>query len=244
MVFRRRTSRKTIRRKGRKTLAKKVKRVSKIVTRISRGVFEKKVYDQNLYSSNVYTPDTSGVSGAYRLIPFNVAQGDTIGQRQGQKIMMKYLQMYYTLEHPHQSTGNTCSRIRVLVVMDKSPQNASASFPTYGDIVQGTSIAQQWPLAYPDINQGFVNKRFKFLYDRTHDLIEFNSIGNTYPTSKSQTCKKVLIPLNKIMTFQGTGAGVHGKNWIYVFVWSDQVNTGTIASPILTMYTRAVFLDN
>lgn len=244
MAFRKRTSRKILRRAPRKSLARKVSRVSKAVTKITKQVLEKKVTDSTVSLSSIFTPDTNASSAAYRIIPFNIGQGDQINQRQGQKILMKYLSLYYEISHAHSSYANTNSRVRVMVVMDKMPQSSGGAYPTYGDIVQYTSTAQQWPFTPADVNQGFVNKRFKILYDRHHDLVEYNSTTETFPTTKSQCAKKVLIPLNKVMTFNGSSTGTLGRNWVYVFVWSDQVYDGTLVSPKGSFFTRAVYLDN
>lgn len=244
MAFRKRVARKTLKRQGRKTLAKKVARVSKVVRRISRDVLEKKLTDSTVAISNIYTPDTNAASAAYRIIPFNIGQGDQINQRQGQKILAKYISLYYELSHAHSAYANTLSRVRVMVVMDKQPQSSGGSYPGYGDIVQYTSTAQQWPMTPPDVAQGFVNRRFKILYDRHHDLIEYNDSTSTVPTNKSMCAKKIMIPINKVITFNGSSTGSLGRNWVYVFVWSDQVYDGTLVSPKGSFFTRAVYLDN
>lgn len=245
MAFRRRTSRKTYRRRRvGKSLSRKVARVTSTVRKITHQVLEKKVVDTTVAMTTIYTPDSAVISGVYRVLPFNISQGDSISQRQGQKILAKYIKMCYTFQHAHTISANTCNRIRIMVVMDKMPQSSGGTVPTYGDIVQFTSTPAQWPLTPPDVNQGFVNRRFKFLYDKVHDLTEFNSVGNTYPTNESQCYRKVTIPVNKVITFNSSSGTSLGRNHIYVFCWSDQVYDGVLVPPIGSVFTRAVYLDN
>lgn len=94
MAFRRRTSRKTYRRRRvGKSLSRKVARVTSTVRKITHQVLEKKVVDTTVAMTTIYTPDSAVISGAYRVLPFNISQGDSISQRQGQKILAKYIKM-------------------------------------------------------------------------------------------------------------------------------------------------------
>jgi len=148
-----------------------------------------------------------------------ISQGDDLGQREGNKIVIKKIDIRYGLTlAPGVSTPSCIVRVMYLYWHD----GLAGVLPTISTILSaGTNVLS-------DLNYLF-KTNFTVLYDKLHSVSAVESNGIT--VRKSIKCSKVA-------TYYATASGNYDKGQIIQVVMSDQ----TSLQPAFTSYTRVEYL--
>jgi len=196
----------------------------------------------NLTISDVENP-TSGTNGNVRYVPIAVAQGDSQYTRQGNKIFLQYI----TLSGFAERTGSSQlpTRLRFMLVQDTSTQQTTGALPVYTDVLSAaTGDDQLWVDTLYNVTQVLNTHRFKILMDKTMDVGVYTT--STYPYAGHPAIKhfKWRVPCKSVVTFNANDASnAYGKNWVYLFVFSDSTDANTDNVKVL-YNARAAFYDN
>lgn len=150
-----------------------------------------------------------------------IAQGDDVGDRNGNKILLKYLRFQY---YAAMNVSATSSAIRVMVVVDTENQGSA---PSINDILQttGAGLAINAPINSDD------TQRFTVLFD---DHIALSNTGQSIST------RKHYISLNFHTSFTSSLSSSSNKNAIYLVA----VSTEATNTPTLAYSSRLSFYDN
>lgn len=140
-----------------------------------------------------------------------MAQGTANNQRIGNKVFIKYIQLFICLAPATGfTTGGTC---RYLVLMDDMAAgtvptlpgtylNPAGQGPHLTDLTAANAGAQIWNPKNPDLF-----KRFKTLLDRQHNMNVYASgVGTPTPVIQHY------IPINKVFQYKAGGAANLGTN--------------------------------
>lgn len=139
-----------------------------------------------------------------------VPQGVDESERIGQKLYFKFLEFKYTLEIPLAATpsaaDNCINFVRVALVHDKSPNNATT---TLLDIYDSVSILTQRRYAS--------KQRYNILYDKTHSF----SLYKNNPVFVKKNKK-----INILQKYSGTTAAITSLEVgnILLIYWSNLSN--------------------
>lgn len=148
----------------------------------------------------------------------DIAAGDDVNNRQGNKILAKFLRGTLTFDLNALATN---SWVRVMLVKDR--HNNTGTAPAYTDIMNASSVRAVTNIDNTD--------RFNLLQD---DLIHVADVG---PFATSIQYK---IPLDFHIHFDGTASTDTQENTIYLVVLSTEVTNG----PAMNGYLRISYYDN
>jgi len=186
---------------------------------------------------------TSGTNGNVRYVPIAVAQGDSQYARQGNKIFLQYISMNGVLERTGSSQLNT--RVRFMLVQDTSTQQTTGALPVYSDVLSAATGNDDLFVTAPyNVTQVLNTKRFKILLDKTLDVGVYTT--STFPYAGMPAIKhfKWRVPCKSVVTYNADDASnSYGKNWVYLFVFSDSADSDT-DNVRCTYNVRAAFYDN
>jgi len=155
-----------------------------------------------------------------------IGQGDTISNRTGNKIFLKYLMVRGWIRGSN--TAGVRTPVRLAFILDKQ---ANAGNVAWTDVYQSLANVNTNMAAMPNLGN---SSRFKILKDKTFD-IEYSTGGG-----KSLYYFKFKIPVNKIVTYVNANAAVPATNNVCALAWS----TLTADTPQLSMVTRAYYTDS
>lgn len=146
----------------------------------------------------------------------NIAQGDAMTERIGDKIRLRYVNARGYLKGGASSATNTVYKARILLILWKDDSTTNA--PTVSQLLED--------ITDPDSHFNMdVNKRrkFKVLYDR---IYKFQKVGSTAGVINPRIYfhKKFKKPIYLNFT-DGTTAG---KNCVYLCLMSDNASANTI----------------
>ncbi len=170
--------------------------------------------------STVFTvdPNTSGVA----LNLSAIAQGDTINNRQGNKLRVKHLEVggIITL---HASATN--SQVRMMIVRDN---NGSTTPPTISSLFANaaTFFANRLKLGDPQ-----TNSRFTVLWDRFIIMDAGHGLTQKFHWSTG---------LDHHVYFTGTSATDEGKGHMYLFIASNEATN----DPVVAANATLKWIDN
>lgn len=174
---------------------------------------EKKKFDASVWSGNEAT--TAGLTSSAVMA---IGQGDTIGSRNGNSILAKYLSI-----RGYAVTGQTTDQQLLFYVIMDTQQIADTS-PSFSDIFSGSGVNIF-------LNAATVG-RFKIL-----KKIRISHISTTQ--NRPLSCDISLG--NHHIRYNGTGSADLQKGGIYLIAVSNQA---TGLCPVLYMNTRLVYYDN
>lgn len=186
---------------------------------------------------------SSGSNGAVRYVPIAVAQGDSQYTRQGNKIYLQYITLNGFAERVGSSQLPT--RLRVMLVQDTSTQSTAGALPLYTDVLSAaTNDDPLWVTTTYNVTQVLNTHRFKILLDKTMDIGVYTTA--TFPFAGMSCIKhfKWRVPCKSVVTYNANDASnAYGKNWVYLFVFSDSDDADT--DNVRMFYNvRAAFYDN
>ncbi len=151
-----------------------------------------------------------------------IAQGDTIANRQGNKIRAKYISVSGNVQI---NASATSSHVRMTIVRDN---NGSTTQPAIGDL-------------FPDVATFFANKnktgdpqsnsRFSVLYDEfiMMDVVNIEQVAVRWTSS-----------LDHHIFYTGAAATDEGKGNIYLFIASNEATN----DPVVRVDAMVKFIDN
>lgn len=210
-IYKRKTFRRRVFKRKPKTLAQKAYRMARTLKKTYKP--EVKKFDKGQSTYNV------GVTAGLVLLN-NMAQGDTIQTRQGNKILCRYVTSQGWIKHNNTATDGQV--VKVWLIQDK--QQIGDTSPTSADLFSAANNAVTSPL-----NENTVG-RFKILWSKTYIVDPSNEI------KRFKLFKRMYIPSR----YNGTAAGDIQKNGLYiVYASSDDAN-----KPTLTIDTRLGYIDN
>lgn len=166
-------------------------------------------------------PVASGVFTSGVLLN-GMAQGDSAQTREGRVILMKKLQLCWSVYLAGASTGGAPFRIKV--VYDKQSNGAA---PAITDILQNDD--------FHAFNNLFSNPRFVTLYDHITPPIS--------ATGEYCQAGKVLIPMNLQCHYSGTGGTIGSINSGAIYIFCAQQSQIKIGNPALSFQSRIRFTD-
>jgi len=184
------------------------KRFRRNVRRIAFGIAEKKYYDYwiNPVNNVVYTSYTGAVAtqlsqtwtGAS--IVCTIPQGFSQGERIGNKIFLKYIQMsMYFAADPDEVdmvvNGTVC---RYMVLMNKNCGKVAASA---SDVFSSDATAGK--ASYGALRNFNTLSKYKVMLDRQHTMTvtSINAADATANATTGAACVIHYIPVNKLFTF-------------------------------------------
>lgn len=183
----------------------------KIATAASRGI-EKKAIDFN--------GSTAVGTTATQLHFTAISQGTTQLQRVGNQCYVTGMAInYYWYKHP----SSVVTNIRFVVFMDTQTVSDVTGIP-YTECLASTSILAM-------INRSTQLGRFKILHD-SNAILDASHVGEVH--------KKIYLPVNKNVNYNGQANSDIQKNAIYGLVLSDD-NTN---QPAFNYYARVYFHDS
>lgn len=152
-----------------------------------------------------------------------IAQGDTISQRNGDRITVKALKMNYKMLFP--AGVNASARI---IIFQWKPDNVIDA-PTMAKILSNAST--DYSIHSPLVETKVLRSKFHVLSDKIFNNL--NSVtGSTY--CRSMTIRKFN---GKFINF--SAGSTNGKNQIYILAFSDQL----IASATCPNFKKVVHLN-
>jgi len=204
---------------------------------------EMKYIDSGALSIADIENPTSGTNGNVRYVPIAVAQGDSQTTRQGNKIFLQYITLNGVLSRVANAVNN--NRVRIMLVQDTSTQQTTGALPVYTDVLSASTGSDYlWVSAPYNITQVLNTHRFKILLDKTVDVGSWNTTGGEYSGTPSVRHFKWRVPCKSVVTFNANDASnAYGKNWVYLFVFSD-LPDGTTETVQVAYNVRAAFYDN
>jgi len=147
----------------------------------------------------------------------NIAAGDDASQRDGNSILLKYIDYKLTATINASATSTT---IRQLIFIDKSNQNSN---PSVTDVLENASQVGQ-------LNVDNV-ARFWILSDKMY----------TVTITGDQSCNDhIYIPCDFHVKYNGTASGNTLTNTVYLLLISNEATN----TPTITGYTRLAWYDN
>lgn len=153
-----------------------------------------------------------------------IDQGDDVYERDGDQVRLKRAVVRYSVSVSSTQVGGVC---RVLLVLAKQGNVASVSTIMDAALI-GTALAPFAHKEYPN------RKKFKFLYDKTHDL--------TNATDDAQICGTINVSLDAVEIFEESSTTIT-ENALYMLFINDQ-DSGVVTPPIYNFVSRVYYLDN
>lgn len=187
--------RRLYKRKGKKTITKRVAKVERRVNNVMRA--------QDLHSQQI-TLENSNVPTAGNLNLLNgIAQGDDITSRESNDVYITSVSGICTFQ-----VYDSFNTIRTLIIWDKQPNGA---IPVLSDIFQGYSSALTSTPENAQRRDTF--DRFKFVYDKVFTL-------DTYNPSR---VLRFRVPVRKKAKYTGAGGTIASiaSGALYVLFVSD-----------------------
>lgn len=177
------------------------------------------IAETKYWESGVITPDPNaygiwgGQTGGNASASMNVWSridilnpipvGNGVNQRIGNKIMVKYIQIYITIGQGNvtDAESGTC---RFLLIRDKASDGnlidmTGAYFTPNGPMLQSQSLPINAPKDYNNL------RRFSTLLDRQHSVQLF---GNAVGSKSATPCMQFYIPVNRVFTYRS-----ESTNW-------------------------------
>lgn len=152
-----------------------------------------------------------------------LSQGDNIGNRIGDSILAKYLNLRYSWIMDTVLSSTIC---RLIIFQDTM---SLGTIPSASDVLAVTGSA---PAVLSLLNlQYAVQGRFKVLYDKTVSLNNYGGVA--YATDE-------IIPINDHIKYTSTAGTDEGRNMLYALSICN-VNAN---DPTLTMTARLAYYDN
>ena len=217
-----------VKNKGRSKRSGKITRreVAKIAQQSVLQLSESKVIDShfalNVGSSTVGTPIVSPI--------FNISQGSSENERDGNHVRPFYCGGRYTLKGNANSTDPPV-RVRVMLIRWKQNTGATGE-PTWGDLLHN----QAYPFTYYLSNN---DKSFTVLYDARH-LIVNHTENEGYTVYGEWNLNSNRLVKHDI-SFNDTGTA--GENKLYMVVISNAVDATTTRHPLYTCDVRLKYKD-
>lgn len=164
------------------------------------------------------TNGNTSTSGAIAPITDIIVQGDTVGQRAGDKVIVKSLAIKYSATI---NVAATSDRVRFMVFADTENQNAT---PLVIDVLATANVN-----SFPNIGYEAAG-RFKIFYDQIHQL---NTAGG------AGIFKAATVPIKNWPVYYSSTTGT-GKNNLYFLEISDTgTNLATFSFTTEIRYTDA-----
>lgn len=204
---------------------------------------EMKYIEAGALAINDIENPTSGSNGAVRYVPCAVAQGDSQFTRQGSKIYAQYITMNGVLKRT--GSAQLPTRVRIMLVQDTSTQQTTGALPVYSDVISAATGSDNLFVTAPyNITQVLNTHRFKILLDKHVDVGPYTTSSFPYGGYPAVRHFKWRVPCKSVITYNATDASnAYGKNWIYLFVWSD-ADDGDTNNVEMTYNVRLAFYDN
>lgn len=161
-----------------------------------------------------------------------ISQGGDQGQRVGDRIRMKHLDLRYSATQAGTGTGSQC--IRVIIFVDRQPNGAA---PSATQLFLDTTAGEEYVSPF-NING---SKRYKILYDKFHDI---QRVGGATDTRSVVSKNKQKIKINMPVVYNGTTSGIASinTNALYCAIVGDQAS-GANASVSFDAVPSLIFED-
>ncbi len=177
----------------------------------------------NVEFFNAATVFTVGPSSSGAVVNLTqIAQGDNINSRQGNKVRLKHIKCAGVVTLHASATD---SRVRMLIVRDN---NGSTAQPAITDLFGTVAI---FAANQPKLGDAQANSRFSVLWDRM--VIMDAGHGLTQQFSMSQT-------LDHHCFFTGSATTDEGKGALYLFIASNEATN----DPIVNASSNVKYIDN
>lgn len=207
---------------------KKINKLMKLVKKVETKYFD---LQSSVVQDIVRTPNVYNLS--------NIAQGNDISNRVGDKVYPKWLLMDYQVY-----VGNPIpqlANIRIVILQDRFQNGTDPTFSGSDNSVFETPVAGIGETLVPRLKTNL--KQFKILYDKVHELATINSAATTsYATGKPYVHHKIRLPLKGSINYDST-AGADASNKednLYMMVLS---NNNTATNINFNFYSRLAYTD-
>lgn len=168
--------------------------------------------------------------------PFDVSQGDTDSQRDGDQLMWcGHIDFRVSVTNSQGATGDIYNNVRIIIFQWHPNSTPSAA----NILLNGATGA---PDCYSLYNHD-LRQQFKILFDKVFVTAGNGNAATTPNTNIVNTGVKVYkIPLTKATKkVQYSGGGLTGTNRLYIFQVSDSV---LVTHPTVSWSLKTVFRDS
>lgn len=196
------------------TVATIAKTVSGIVSMIN---VEDKFIDTTLnFDSSAGTPQ-------FGIVLNQIAQGADVNQRNGNKVLDKYLQVNLRMFLDATATALATQTLRIVILIDKKPQIGALTFP----LIYGTNV------------EGLINKNT--MGDR---IVVLRDMKMVFSGGNNRLYyKKLYIPLSRLHTqYTGSGATAYESGTLYLLGYTDVA--GLSPDVHIRGFSRFAYMDN
>lgn len=164
------------------------------------------------------TNGNTSTSGAIAGITDIISQGDTVGLRTGDKILIKSMTIKYSATI---NTAATSDRVRFMVFADTENLNTT---PAVIDVLATANVN-----SFPNIGYEAAG-RFKIFYDQTHQL---NTAGG------AGIFRTATVPIKNWPVYYSTTTGVGKNNLFFLEISDTGTNVATFSFTSEVRYTDA-----
>lgn len=180
-----------------------------------------KSYIGNVAEHKAYNYSASGVTfsntGTVSNISENIIQGDGVGQRSGNKVLITRLRV----KVGGQCQGAGPDSCRYILAAD---MNALANYPVWTDLMDSTNIVSQYT-----VNYGTTGHRFKVLWDKTFTI---SPTGNYIYHHEFQIKRRHAVQYYA----SGVGASAAAPGALYMFTIDSNGTNPTVHSWTVQLY--------